>query len=177
MCERCEMPLVHPGEDEQEATDRGHEQARKIHPRYAKGELIRVAVARNLSEAELIKGVLLEQGIPSLIRRTAGFDVPDFLAAGPRDVLVPEAGIAEARSLLSEVDAEHASLGSLPPGWEEQALEGGVADQEAAEEWGAGPSDPGPEPRSWELRLGAGLLVALLVFGAIAGIVYALVLR
>lgn len=171
------MPLVHPGGDEQGALDRGHEQARKIHPRYAKGELIRVTVARNLSEAELIKGVLLEQGIPSLIRRTAGFDVPDFLAAGPRDVLVPEAGLEEARSLLSEVDAEHASLGSLPPGWEEQALAGDTADPDVAEEWGAAAGDAGPAPRSWELRLGAGFLIALLVFGAIAGIVYALVLR
>ena len=97
MCERCAMPLVHAEGDEQAALGEAHEQARKIHPRYAKGELIRVAVARNLSEAELIKGMLLEQGIPSLIRRTAGFDVPDFLAAGPRDVLVPEAGVEEAR--------------------------------------------------------------------------------
>ena len=173
------MPLVHAEGDEQAALGRSHEQARKIHPRYAKGELIRVAVARNLSEAELIKGVLLEQGIPSLIRRTAGFDVPDFLAAGPRDVLVPEAGVEEARSLLSDVDSEHAALGTLPPGWEEQALEGAPGEPgPEREEGAAGPvSDYGEEPRSWELRLGAWLLIGVLVFGAVAGIIVALVLR
>ena len=38
--------------------------------------------------------------MPSLLRRSAGFDVPDFLAAGPRDVYVPESGAAVARDLL-----------------------------------------------------------------------------
>ncbi|MBV9000053.1 MAG: hypothetical protein JO304_13405, partial [Solirubrobacterales bacterium] len=46
--------------------------------------------------------LLLEEGVPSLLRRSAGFDVPDFLAAGPRDVLVPEAGVATAREVLLE---------------------------------------------------------------------------
>ena len=50
---------------------------------------MRVAWARNQAEAELIAGLLLEEGIPSLVRRSGGFDVPDFLAAGPRDILVP----------------------------------------------------------------------------------------
>lgn len=171
------MPLVVAEGSEQEALDPAHEQARKIHPRYAKGELIRVAVARNLSEAELIKGVLLEQGIPSLIRRTAGFDVPDFLAAGPRDVLVPEAGVAEARSLLADVDADHDELGTLPADWEEQALAAGAEDAgEWPDRYGEQPVY-GPEPRSWELRLAATLLIALLAFGVVAGIVYALLLR
>jgi hypothetical protein len=31
--------------------------------------------------------VLKDAGIPSLIQRAAGFDAPDFLSAGPRDVL------------------------------------------------------------------------------------------
>ena len=51
--------------------------------------LVRVAGGRNQAEAELIQGLLLEEGVPSVLRRTAGFDVPDYLAAGPRDVLVP----------------------------------------------------------------------------------------
>jgi Putative prokaryotic signal transducing protein len=62
---------------------------------------VRVAGGRNQAEAELIQGLLLEEGIPSMLRRTAGFDVPDFLAAGPRDVLVPESGSEAARELLS----------------------------------------------------------------------------
>jgi hypothetical protein len=36
------------------------------------------------------------------LRRTAGFDVPDFLAAGPRDVLVPESAFVTAREVLLE---------------------------------------------------------------------------
>jgi hypothetical protein len=42
------------------------------------------------------------------VRRTAGFDVPDFLAAGPRDVLVPESGLGVARQVLVPSDAERA---------------------------------------------------------------------
>ena len=71
---------------------------------WAQGELVRVTGGRNLSEAELIQGILLDQGIPSLLRRTRGFDVPDFLAAGPRDVLVPESGYRMARELLRDAD-------------------------------------------------------------------------
>ena len=74
--------------------------ARKIHPPYAEGEPVRVATAQNQPEAELLQGLLLEAGIPSLVRRSGGFDVPDFLAAGPRDVLVPRGGEAAARDVL-----------------------------------------------------------------------------
>ena len=38
-------------------------------------ELIRVAGARNQAEAEFIQGLLLEEGVPSMLKRTAGFDV------------------------------------------------------------------------------------------------------
>ena len=44
--------------------------------------------------------LLLEEGVPSTLRRSAGFDVPDMLAAGPRDVLVPESGLEVARQVL-----------------------------------------------------------------------------
>ena len=47
--------------------------------------------------AHLIEALLLEEGIPSMSRRSGGFDVPDFLAAGPRDILVPESGAEAAR--------------------------------------------------------------------------------
>ena len=75
--------------------------ARKIHPPYAEGELVRVATARNQPEAELLQGLLLEAGVPALARRSGGFDVPGFLAAGPRDVLVPRGGEEVARQLLA----------------------------------------------------------------------------
>jgi hypothetical protein len=48
----------------------------------------------------MIEGLLRENGIESLTQRNGGFDVPDFLAAGPRDVLVPEKDAERARELL-----------------------------------------------------------------------------
>jgi hypothetical protein len=97
------LPLVHaPGlggplkPDESELAQR----ARKIRPGYSEGPLVRVASARHQAEAELIQGMLLEEGIPSLAQRTGGFDVPDFLASGPRDILVPASGAEPAREFL-----------------------------------------------------------------------------
>jgi pimeloyl-ACP methyl ester carboxylesterase len=51
--------------------------------------VVTVVRADNQAEAELLQGLLEAEGVPSYLRRTAGFDVPDFLAAGPRDVVVP----------------------------------------------------------------------------------------
>jgi hypothetical protein len=62
--------------------------------------LVKVAYAANLPEAELIQGLLCQEDIPSMVQRNGGFDVPDFLAAGPRDVLVPESEAERARELL-----------------------------------------------------------------------------
>ena len=61
---------------------------------------MRVASARNQAEGELVQGILLEEGVPSLMRRSGGFDVPDFLASGPRDILVPASGADAARDIL-----------------------------------------------------------------------------
>ncbi len=104
-CPTCGMPLVYSGARglEAPATDR-HERARKIKPQLAEGELVRVAGGRNQAEAELIQGMLLEEGVPSMLRRSAGFDVPDFLAAGPRDILVPQAAVGTAREVLLEAE-------------------------------------------------------------------------
>jgi hypothetical protein len=99
------MPLVHPeGRPLEAPLSDAHGRARKINPEFTEGELVRVAGGRNQAEAELIQGLLLEWGVPSVLRRTAGFDVPDFLAAGPRDVLVPEAGAETAREVLLQAD-------------------------------------------------------------------------
>lgn len=105
------MPLTAPATTE--VFSERHQRARKVKPQLAEGEPVRVARARNQSEAELFAGLLLEEGVPSLIRRTPGFDVPDFLAAGPRDVLVPQAAEDAARELLQ--DAGLASSGPQPP--------------------------------------------------------------
>jgi hypothetical protein len=89
---------VEAGEDER------HRLARKIDPRYAEGAPQRVVGARNQVEAEFIQGMLLQEGIPSMLRRARGFDVPDFLASGPRDVLVPASGLSAAREVLMQSD-------------------------------------------------------------------------
>jgi hypothetical protein len=100
-CSSCQLPLVHPdgARDSLQISER-HARARKIKPQLAEGPLVRVAGASSQPEAEFIQGLLLEHGIPSILRRSAGFDVPDFLAAGPRDVLVPEAAVTIAREVL-----------------------------------------------------------------------------
>ncbi|MEA2198239.1 MAG: hypothetical protein QOJ25_2290 [Solirubrobacteraceae bacterium] len=104
-CPTCGTPLVHEGGAEGEAVlSARHEHARKIKPQLAEGELVFVVGARNQAEGEFIQGLLLEEGVPSLLRRSAGFDVPDFLAAGPRDVLVPQSGEATAREILLQAD-------------------------------------------------------------------------
>jgi hypothetical protein len=64
-------------------------------------ELVKAGWARNQAEAEMIQGMLLEEGIPSVLRRSRGFDVPDFLAAGPRDVMVDASAAERARALLA----------------------------------------------------------------------------
>lgn len=72
---------------------------------------VKVGSAPNETSALLMEGVLKNIGIPVLIRRAAGFDVPDFLSAGPRDVLVPEPALEEARQLLEDTTG----LGSWAP--------------------------------------------------------------
>src|SRR5918911_3822005 len=104
-CTRCGMPLTYAGRgDIDMPVSAAHARARKIKPQLAEGDLVRVAGARNQAEAELIQGMLLEEGVPSLLRRSAGFDVPDFLAAGPRDVLVPAAAVQTAGEVLLEAE-------------------------------------------------------------------------
>lgn len=112
------MPLVYVGQGEQEPITDAHARARKVKPQYVGGPMVRVARAGNLAEAELVQGIMLEEGIPSVQRRTRGFDVPDFLAAGPRDILVPQAAVADARALLADAAIttdEHTAEGDERP--------------------------------------------------------------
>ena len=95
------------------------ERARKMRPQYAEGPLVRVATARHQAEAEMLEGMLLEEGVPSLTRRSGGFDVPDFLASGPRDILVPASGADRARELLGTPDPGERPLAASEgtPAW------------------------------------------------------------
>jgi uncharacterized protein YbaR (Trm112 family) len=104
-CPDCRLPLTYTAAaaDEDPASEL-HRRARKVKPQLAEGRLVRVAGARNQAEAEFIQSLLLEEGVPSVLRRSAGFDVPDFLAAGPRDILVPESGVPTAREILLQAE-------------------------------------------------------------------------
>ncbi|MFN8159478.1 MAG: hypothetical protein U0R52_00320 [Solirubrobacterales bacterium] len=137
-CPRCEMPLVYAGRADEAPITETHERRRKVRPQYTRGEPVKVGFARNQAEGELLQGLLLEEGIPSLLRRSGGFDVPDFLAAGPRDVLVPESGAEAARRLLSSGLEEEAGsdsgAGPAGPG----GVASGSADRRAAGAAGAG---------------------------------------
>jgi hypothetical protein len=96
------MPLVYvAGQTGVEPVSEREKRARKIKPQYSEGKFVKVAGAQNQPEAELIQGLLLEEGIPSMLRRSLGSDVPDFLAAGRRDVMVPESGAQAAREALA----------------------------------------------------------------------------
>jgi hypothetical protein len=104
-CRECGMPLTYAGHTDLDApVTEAHARARKIKPQYSEGDLVRVAGSRNQAEAELIQGLLLEEGVPSMLRRSRGFDVPDMLAAGPRDVMVPASGASAARDVLMQAD-------------------------------------------------------------------------
>jgi hypothetical protein len=84
------------------------------------GPLVKVAFARNQAEAEMLQGLLSEAGIPSILHRSGGFDTPEFLAAGPRDVKVVSDLAERARAVLADTMIEEGK----DPEWtalEEQA--------------------------------------------------------
>jgi hypothetical protein len=63
-------------------------------------KLVKVAFAPNQMEAEMIQGLLSDHGIQSMLKRGPGFDVPEFLAGGPRQVFVLESAAELAREVL-----------------------------------------------------------------------------
>ena len=100
-CKACGMPLVQMTGAAEAVLSERQQRARKIKPQYSEGKLVKIAGALNGVEAEMIQGLLLEEGIPSMSQRAAGADVPDFLVAGRRDILVPESGAQAAREALA----------------------------------------------------------------------------
>jgi hypothetical protein len=102
-CPDCGMPLVYSAAVDGSAAPvltEQQERARRIKPQLSEGPLTKVAAGRNQTEAEFIQALLLEEGVPSMLKRSAGSDVPDLLAAGRRDVLVPRSGVDVARDVL-----------------------------------------------------------------------------
>ncbi len=90
------MPLVHSAGAEPAASER-RRTARKIKPQYAEGPLVKVARVANQPEAEFIAGLLLEEGIPCLLRNAIAGYSP---VIGPREIMVPESGAQAAREAL-----------------------------------------------------------------------------
>ena|SRR5215211_2652378 len=82
-------------------------------------QLVNVARAENQPEAEFLRNLLLEERVPSVSRRAPGFDVPDFLAAGRRDILVPASYAQAARDVLLHGGPEPraARAGAADPPW------------------------------------------------------------
>ena len=72
---------------------------------------MKVAAAPDESSAVLMEGLLKDADIPLLIQRAPGLDAPDFLSAGPRDLLVPASLLGEAKQVLEDTTG----LGSYAP--------------------------------------------------------------
>ena len=72
-------------------------------------DLVKVAYAHNETEAEFLQGLLREADVGSVVRRAPGFDVPEFLAPRPRQLLVAASDVAVAQDVLREVDSARAN--------------------------------------------------------------------
>ena len=82
-------------------------------PSAAADPVVRVAIASHQAEAEMLQQILEAEGIHSFLRRSPGFDVPEYLASGPRDVVVRGSDAPHARELLEPTGK--VDLGRTPP--------------------------------------------------------------
>ncbi len=112
------------------------------------GKLVKVGFARNQAEAEMLQALLLESDIPSILKRSGGFDAPEFLAAGPRDIWVNRGHADEARRVLAETLTESETE-------EREELE----DEAHLRATGGDPTSPG----RLAVYVVAGLVVAILI--------------
>src|SRR5262245_2349276 len=84
-------------------------------------ELVKVAYANDEAEAELLQGLLRTAEVNSVVRRAPGFDVPEFLSAGPREVFVAASDVPVARDLLRQDEPAEPETPSQPgadrPSW------------------------------------------------------------
>ena len=97
-CSDCEMPLVYVGRREEEPITDPQMRAQRVRPEYASGDLVKVAVASTIAEAELILGMLRDQGIPARMAADLGSVFP----TGPHEILVPQSAYEAARELLPD---------------------------------------------------------------------------
>jgi hypothetical protein len=112
------------------------------------GKLIKVGFARNQAEGEMLQALLLESDIPSILKRSGGFDAPEFLAAGPRDIWVNQGHAEKARRILAETLTESESE-------EREELEG----EARLRKTGGDPTPPG----RLAIYVAAGLVIAIVI--------------
>jgi hypothetical protein len=68
-------------------------------------DLVKVGYAPDQGAAEFLQNLLLDADVRSVVLRAPGFDVPGFLAGGPRDVFVAASDVPVARDVLRPVEA------------------------------------------------------------------------
>ena len=102
-CPECETPLVYVGRGGDEPVTDPEMRARRVRPEYASGELVKVAAVSSPAEAELIVGILLDQGIPARVAN----ELASVFPTSSREILVPESAYEAARELVADT-AEHA---------------------------------------------------------------------
>ena len=66
-------------------------------------ELVRLTGAGTLPEAEMIQDLLSQEGIDVLVQRTPGFDLPQYLAGGPRELFVRRDQLDAARAIVDSL--------------------------------------------------------------------------
>jgi hypothetical protein len=119
-CPSCDLPLLTAYNEDNLALDRRSRIGmlavadRRPRPEYSTGDLRCVVVALNQAEADMLEDMLRTEGIPCVVRRSGRADVPDFLAAGRREILVPEGGLAAARDLL-QIEPSTSTLPQTSP--------------------------------------------------------------
>jgi hypothetical protein len=96
----------------------------------------------------MLQALLLESDIPSILKRSGGFDAPEFLAAGPRDIWVNRGHAEDARQILTETLTESESE-------EREEMEG----EARLRKTGGDPTSPG----RLALYVAAGLVVAIVI--------------
>jgi hypothetical protein len=72
----------------------------RVRPEYTHGDLVTVTTVRHAAEGEMLRGMLLEEGIPSMVRPARGSVIPHGLGAGPHELVVPESGYETAYQVV-----------------------------------------------------------------------------
>jgi hypothetical protein len=72
----------------------------KVRAEYTHGDPVTVTTVPHVAEGEMLRGMLLEEGIPSMVRPARSFAIPQALGTGPQEVVVPESAYDAAYQLV-----------------------------------------------------------------------------